>query len=195
MLSGPKKPYAKPELRRHGELMKLAEAPEWGPLHWEPQQMEAAEKEAVAGLWRKTVSEVPSLFGRLVYTASLEDHDSCVHKHYGLALVLGGEEADRVIRGSRRESFSQWLSLSLEQQKADLELYFSDFPGNRRQILETWTVVAPYRTLAPPGTPEVERQLYQADMEAILDLFKNEYAGLAAANELRKLVPKPSFPS
>ncbi|MGA2192613.1 MAG: PAS domain S-box protein [Nitrospirota bacterium] len=63
----------------------------------------------------------------------------------------------------------------LEQQKADLDLYLSGLPGNRRTILETWIRLQPYRSLVPAAAREVERQLYMTDLETILELLKNEY--------------------
>jgi hypothetical protein len=76
---------------------------------------------------------------------------------------------------SHLNGFSQWLCLTLEQQKADLDLYLSGLPGNRRTILETWIRLQPYRSLVPAAAREVERQLYMTDLETILELLKNEY--------------------
>jgi hypothetical protein len=63
----------------------------------------------------------------------------------------------------------------LEQQKADLDLYLSGLGSNRRTILDTWIRLTPYRGLIPSVVRDVERRLYLADLETILELLKNEY--------------------
>lgn len=130
---------------------------------------------AAPDLWRHTLSQIPSLFGRLVYLCSLRDPNTGNYEHYGLAQVFGESEANRVLRESHHQAFSSWLCLTLEQQKADLDLYLSGLSGNRATILDTWIRLQPYRNLIPSTAREVERELYMADLDAILGLLKNEY--------------------
>lgn len=133
------------------------------------------ERGAASDLWRRTLSQIPSVFGRLVYLSSLRDPNTGQYNHYGLAQVFGFEEADRALRQSHLDAFAEWLSYTLEQQKADLGLYLAGLDGNRRVILDTWIRTAPYRNLVPATAREVERRLYLADLETILELLKNEY--------------------
>lgn len=133
------------------------------------------ERGAAPDLWRHTLSRIPSLFGRLVYLCSLRDHNTGAYEHYGLAHTFGDEEAARVLQESHMLAFSQWLCLTLEQQKADLDLYLSSLEGHRRTILDTWIRLQPYRDLLPSNVRVVERELYMTDLEAILALLKNEY--------------------
>jgi hypothetical protein len=133
------------------------------------------ERGAAADLWRHTLSRIPSLFGRLVYLCSLRDHNTGAYEHYGLAQAFGDEEAARVLEESHMNAFSQWLCLTLEQQKADLDLYLSSLEGHRRTILDTWIRLQPYRNLLPSSVRGVERELYMTDLETILALLKNEY--------------------
>jgi hypothetical protein len=133
------------------------------------------ERGAAPDLWRNTLSQIPSVFGRLVYLCSLRDQNTGAYQHYGLSQMFGRAEADRALRNSHQQAFEEWLCFTLEQQKADLDLYLAGLNGNRRTILETWIRLAPYRNLVPSSAREVERQLYLADLEAILDLLKGEY--------------------
>jgi hypothetical protein len=80
-----------------------------------------------------------------------------------------------VLSESHEKSFGSWICLTLEQQKADLDLYLSGLSRNRRTILDTWIRLQPYRNLVPSTTRQVERELYMADLDAILGLLKNEY--------------------
>ena len=129
-----------------------------------------------ADLWRNTLAQIPSLFGRLVYLSSLRDQNTGRYEHHGLTQVFGETEANEALHESHNKTFAEWLTYTLEQQKADLDLYLSTFDANKQTILETWIRLAPYRNLVPTSAREVERRLYITDLEALLELLKNEYA-------------------
>ena len=133
------------------------------------------ERGAPADLWRNTLSQIPTQFGRLVYLSSLRDSNSGVYEHYGLAQVFGGKEADRTLRQSHTQAFSVWLNLNLEQQKNDLEDYLSGLEEDVDAILATWIRLAPYRNLIPARAREVERRLYLTDLEVVLELLKFDH--------------------
>ena len=135
----------------------------------------AFDRSAAADLWRNTVSQIPSVFGRLVYLASLRNPNNGSYEHHGLALVFGEDEADKALKNSHAAVFAEWLTFNIEQQKADLDLYISGLFENKRVVIETWMRLAPYRNLLPTSVRGVERRLYIADFTAILDLLKAGY--------------------
>lgn len=135
----------------------------------------AVEKGAAADLWRNTLAQIPSIFGRLVYLCSLRDSNTGAYQHYGLAQIFGDRATDEALRQSHQQFFAEWLGFNLEQQKADLDLYLAGLEGDRRQLLDTWIRLAPYRNLVPSTARDVERELYLQDLEIILKLLKNEY--------------------
>ena len=111
----------------------------------------AFDRSAAADLWRNTISQIPSVFGKLVYLASLRNPNNGAYEHHGLALVFGEDEANKALRNSHNKVFAEWLSFNLEQQKADLDLYISGLV--RRQT-------AGGGNLDPAGAvPEFTRQL------------------------------------
>ncbi len=133
------------------------------------------ERDPVSDLWRNTLSQIPSVFGRLVYLAAVRDPNSGRYEHHGLALVFGDDEADRALRRSHIQTFSEWLCLNLEQQKADLMLYLSALMDERRRVIETWLRIEPFRMMIPSSATKAETELYQSDFRILLGLLKNEY--------------------
>ena len=136
----------------------------------------ALDRGAASDLWRNTLSQIPSVFGRLVYLASLRNANSGRYEHHGLALIFGEEEANRALKKSHSNIFADWLAFNVEQQKVDLDLYISGLFEDKRTVVETWLKLAPYRNLIPTTVRGVERRLYISDLTALMELLRNEYA-------------------
>jgi len=136
----------------------------------------ALDRSAASDLWRNTLSQIPSVFGRMVYLASLRNPNSGRYEHHGLALIFGEDEANKALKKSHSQLFAEWLSFNVEQQKADLDLYISGLFEDKRVVVETWLKLAPYRNLIPTTVRGVERRLYIADLTALMELLKNAYA-------------------
>jgi hypothetical protein len=133
------------------------------------------DRSAAADLWRNTISQIPSVFGRLVYLASLRNPNNGSYEHHGLALVFGEDEANKALKTSHAAVFAEWLTFNIEQQKADLDLYISALFEDKRVVIENWIRLTPYRNLLPASVRGVERRLYIADFTALLELFKAAY--------------------
>jgi hypothetical protein len=135
----------------------------------------AFDRSASADLWRNTISQIPSVFGRLVYLASLRNTNNGCYEHHGLAMVFGEEEANKALKSSHISVFAEWLTFNLEQQKADLDLYISALFEDKRVVVDTWIRLAPYQNLLPASVRGVERRLYIADFTALLELLRGAY--------------------
>jgi hypothetical protein len=99
-----------------------------------------------------------------------------------LISLLGPEGADRAIRHSHHQVFSEWLAFSLAEQKAEIDEFLRGqglVPGQP----VNWGASLPYRSLIPPAARDVERQLYLADLETLLELLKVEHAGAFSVPE------------
>jgi len=137
------------------------------------------DRSATSDLWRNTLSQIPSVFGRLVYLASLRNPNNGSYEHHGLSLVFGEDEANRALKDSHLAVFTDWLTFNLEQQIADLDLYLAGLFEDKRLVVETWVRLAPYQNLIPASIRGVERRLYISDLAALVELFRNVY-GVAA---------------
>jgi hypothetical protein len=133
-------------------------------------------------LWRLTLSQIPTTFGRLVFLSTLRDPNTGVYAHYGFAQRVGEQAADEALRQSHLNCFAEWLAFGLEEQKADLDLYLAGINSDKKTILETWIRTRPYRNLIPAAAPEIERDLYVSDLEALLELLTVVY-GVASPDQ------------
>jgi hypothetical protein len=122
-------------------------------------------------LWRKTISQIPTHFGRLRYLASLRDAHTGKYTHQSLNSALGADDADRLLCHAHHKVFSEWLCFSLAEQKADLDDFLSS-PQRQISFQEC-------RDLVPAGAREVERQLFVTDLEMVLELMRLALDGVS----------------
>ena len=54
------------------------------------------DRSPASDLWRHTLSQIPTTFGRLVFLASLRDPNTGAYAHYGFAHRVGEEAAGAV---------------------------------------------------------------------------------------------------
>jgi len=127
-----------------------------------------------AELWSRTLHQIPSLLGRLAYLASLRDPNSGQYLHFGFAQRFSDREADRTIRRSHINTFTDWLCYSLEQQREDMEAYLTGENRPRREILAAWREWPPYLNWLPAQSRAADRMLFQQDVEIVLSLVSPE---------------------
>jgi hypothetical protein len=133
------------------------------------------DQDAAASLWRHTLAQIPTLFGRLVYLSSLRNQNSGQYEHFGLAQRFGMEQAGEAIRATHRDAFREWLCLDLERQREEVGQYLESLDTDRKQAVETWVRLAPHRNFVPSDANPVEQDLYLQDFSAVLYLLRNEY--------------------
>jgi len=126
---------------------------------------------ARADLWRRTLDQIPTLYGRLVYLSSLRNNDTGEYLHHGLAMVFGHDAANSALKESHWDTFHEWLQSPLDRQMADVTEYMSHLPTERGVLLENWRSLAPYRNLPPADANTAERDLFCSDLETVIELL------------------------
>lgn len=132
-------------------------------------------------LWRRTLAQIPSSYGRLVYLASLRNSNTGRYEHHGLILLFGDDAADQALRDSHGVVFREWLEMSLEQQSADLALYFSSLPASRKTLTQNWLRLRPFVTIPPVWANPAEHALFQSNLETLLNLLQNASSAESAS--------------
>ena len=130
---------------------------------------------AAAESWQRTLAAIPTLIGRVAYLSSLRNVHTGSYEHFGLAQRIGEDEVDRILRRSHMSVFQEWLSFGLERQKDQLEEYFSELEGDKREIISNWLTLEPWNNWVPGESRDVERKLFNADLAVILELIRVEY--------------------
>src|SRR3954468_6341149 len=90
------------------------------------------DRSAASDLWRHTLSQIGTTFGRLVFLSTLRDANTGEYAHYGFAQKMGEDVAHVTLRQSHWQCFTEWLEYSLEEQKADLDLYLSGIDCDKK---------------------------------------------------------------
>lgn len=130
---------------------------------------------AVQDLWRHTLSQIDTVFGRLEYLASLRNHHTGRYEHFGLEQRFGAEKSHGTLCKSHEEIFSDWIGFSLEAQRRELKIYLSGREETTEEIVGSWLKVRPFATWIPAGTRHAERTLFLTDLDTILELIRREY--------------------
>lgn len=131
-------------------------------------------RSAPVDLWRRTLAQIPSAFGRLVYLSSLRDA-SGRYTHHGLAHLFGEAEADEALKRSHEAVFDDWLTLFLPQQKQDVEVYLEGLGTQPAQVIASWMRTEIYRTLAPSSARASQRRLFESDFRVLTELFRRQF--------------------
>lgn len=143
----------------------------------------ALERSAAGDLWKHTLSRLPTVYGRLVYLASLRDANSGIYRHHGLTAMFGREETAKALRESHQDAFHEWLNLPLAEKYEQLISYLNELEDSSAIVLEHWIQARPYKSLLPDGARKMEVELFSRELNALLEIIRN---GLGEAATVRR---------
>jgi len=134
------------------------------------------ERDALADLWKHTLSQIPNTYGRLAYLASLRDPNSGSYRHYGLSAAFGREDSLGALRKSHEDTFLEWLRLPLSAKAEDLREHFQNLEENPRAVVTYLARGMSYLGQAPDAASRAQRRQFQHEMEILLELLRNDSA-------------------
>jgi len=131
------------------------------------------ERSVGADLFKHTLSHIPTVYGRIVYLASLRDPNSGTYRHHGLSASFGREQSIRALQLNHARAFREWLRLSLSAKSSDLIEYLDSLTDPRAVVARHWLRSRSYLTCVPDAATRAERELYTVDLEALLEVLSH----------------------
>jgi excisionase family DNA binding protein len=125
-----------------------------------------------------------------VFLARSRNPDSGIYHHPSEPKDPAPAEVDRYLRQAHEEIFAKWLTFRREEQRADLELYFSDLHCGNALAVQTWLNLESYRWLIPASADPIERQLFLSELEAVLRLMAHDLSTALGGFEILPPVQK-----
>jgi hypothetical protein len=132
------------------------------------------ETPAAIDLWHRTLTQIPTLFGRLAYLASLRNPNANSYQHQGLAARYGVRASQAALKDSHVELLRDWLMLPLSERMTDLDDYLRDLETPRRAVLENWKNLRVYTQYVPTQALKPEREMFIGDLEILLELMSRQ---------------------
>ena len=139
------------------------------------------ERDALADWWRHTLAKIPSVFGRLLYMASLRDPRSGIYHHHGLSSTYGREESKRALTESHQQVFAEWLMMPLAEKVAELRAYLaSNSDENPRTVIAHWRNSGQSRSQFPVSASGAEREMFCLELDLLLQTLEGECVPIPA---------------
>jgi hypothetical protein len=132
------------------------------------------ETPAAIDLWHRTLAQIPTLFGRLAYLASLRNPNANSYQHHGLAARYGVRASQAALKDSHVELLRDWLMLPLSERKQDLDHYLGDMDTPRALVIHNWKRLRVYSQYVPAQALKPERELFLGDLEILLEILGRE---------------------
>ena len=137
------------------------------------------DRRADSDLWLHSLSQIPTLTGRLVYLATLRNPISGRYEHHGLSLLFGEEDSEKAIRQSHRKVFLEWLSEGLTAKVDDVDNYLMGTGEEVAEVIAHWLRAAAWNGFLPETIAAAEKSLYASDMRNVLTILSSRTGGAA----------------
>jgi len=134
--------------------------------------LEAEVQRVVENVRDQTLSALPGHFNRLIYLASLRDHNTGRYSHYGLELRFSSDAVHEGLRRCHLQAFEELVNLSLQEQTQDLIGFFTSLKTEPARLVEAWRRLRSYEILPPEDCDPLARQLFDKNVETILQVLK-----------------------
>ncbi len=125
-----------------------------------------------ADVQARTLSGLQGNFSRLIYLASLRDHNTGHYHHQGLETRYPPDTVDEGLRRCHATVFEELLELTLEEQTQDLLAFFESLKEERARLVEVWDRLRSYKILPPEDCHPLSRELFDSNMVIILRILR-----------------------
>lgn len=129
-------------------------------------------EQAVFDFQTHTLTRMQGHFCRLVYLASLRDHNTGRYYHHGLETRYGSEVSDESLRQCHVQVFEDLIALSLKAQTEDLVGFFQSIKEEKPRLVEAWARLRSYQILPPENCHPLARDLFDKNVEIILKVLR-----------------------
>ncbi len=131
-------------------------------------------RKVVEDVTARTLAGIPTEFGKLLYLSSLRDISTGDYVHEGLAARYSRGAVQQALGYCHQELFLRVLEMPLEQQEWDLRACLEGMEGEFWGKLRRWRESEFYRLLIPSDSPEYLREIFLANVGALLDVVLEE---------------------
>ncbi len=129
-------------------------------------------RNAFEDLQRRTLSQIPCDFARLVYLASMREYNSATYHHEGLAVRYGQEQARDALEACHRDIFCNLVSLPLEGLVTEIEAYVRASHEAPSGLIHAWQELEPYRVAVPMEADSTMVQLFLSNIRLALEVLR-----------------------
>jgi hypothetical protein len=134
--------------------------------------LETRVERVVTDVQSRTLDLLEGKFSRLIYLASLRDHNTGRYHHYGLETRHPTEAVDEGLRRCHATVFESLIELTLEEQTQDLLNFFESLKEEKGRLVEVWGRLQSYKILPPENCHPLARELFDANMVIILRILR-----------------------
>jgi hypothetical protein len=145
---------------------------EWNSRPGSENSHEAEVERVLGDVQDRTLNELEGKFSRLIYLASLRDHNTGRYHHYGLEERYPADAVNDGLRRCHAAVFKDLIELPLEEQTQDLLAFFESLREEKARLVEVWDRLRSYKILPPEDCHPLARQLFDSNMVIILRILR-----------------------
>lgn len=142
------------------------------PEDRDPLTLEEEVQRVAENVRSQTLDDLPGKFSRLIYLASLRDHNSGRYSHYGLECRFSCDAVHEGLHLCHSRAFEDLIAAPLQEQTQDLICFFESLKSERSRLVEVWRKLRAFEVLPPEDCPPFARQLFSKNVEVILQVLK-----------------------
>lgn len=133
-------------------------------------------RQIVEDVGARTLAAIPTEFGKLLYLSSLRDISTGEYVHEGLIARYSKEAVQQALAYCHQQLFLRVLEMPLQKQEWDLRACLEAMEGEFWGKLMRWRETEFYRLLIPSDSPEYLREVFLANVGALLDVVLEDRA-------------------